>query len=464
MSPTLRSLLLLAWPIVVSRATQTVVGLADALMVAHLGPTALAAATTGALNTFLVLILPMGTVFIVGSFAAQLVGRGDPIGARRFALYGLLLSALTEVVGLAAVPALHGALDALSVRDGWLYPLLDYEPAMEAQMVDYVGLRLLGVGPAIGLEALGSYYGGLGETRVPMIANVVAMVLNVAFNWILIDGHLGAPAMGVAGAAIASAISTTVAFTGLFVFFVRGGPWPRFIGREMLRTLRFGLPSGLNWFLEFLAFAYFANVVVAGLGTTELAALNAVMQINSVAFMPAFGLGSAGAILVGQAIGSDQRDRVPGLVRMTFAVTATWQLLVGALYLLAPTAVFSPFAAEEASRAALMLVGVRMLMLSVAWQLFDAAATVLGEALRAAGDTLWPLVLRIAIAWLIFVPGTTLTVHGDGRWPGDVVAVAWLVLYLALLAVVLVARFSSGAWRKLTLVEPSIDDLAPAPP
>lgn len=70
MSPTLRTLLLLAWPIVVSRATQTVVGLADALMVAHLGPTSLAAATTGALNTFLVLILPMGTVLIVGSFAA----------------------------------------------------------------------------------------------------------------------------------------------------------------------------------------------------------------------------------------------------------------------------------------------------------------------------------------------------------------------------------------------------------
>lgn len=458
----LRTLLLLAWPIVISRATQTVVGLADALMVAHLGPTSLAATTTGALDTFLVLILPMGTIFIVGSFAAQLVGKDDALGARRFAVYGLAIAALTQAVGLAFVPVLEPLFDAFAVREGNPLGLLDYEPEMRAQMLSYLGYRLLGAGPAIGLEALGAYYGGVGRTRVPMVANLVAMGLNVLLNYALIDGHLGAPRLGVDGAAIASAISTTVAFLGLFVFFVRGGAWPSFRFPELVRTLRFGLPSGLNWFLEFLAFAYFANVVVVGLGTAQLAALNAVMQINSVSFMPAFGVASAGAILVGQAIGASRRDEVPGLVKLTFGVSATWQVLVGALYLLIPSLLFSPFAAEAESRAELLTIGVRMLMLSAGWQLFDAAATVLSEALRAAGDTLWPLVFRIAIAWLVFVPGTTFFVVEDGPLAGDVLAVLWLVLYMALLALALFLRFRSGRWRALELVEPSIDDVVAA--
>lgn len=213
MNPWLRTLLLLAWPIVVSRATQTVVGLADALMVAHLGPTALAATTTGALNSFLVLLLPLGTSFIVGSFASQLAGKGDLVGARRFALYGLVLAVLTELMG--------SVFDGLAVREGNALGLLSYEPEMQAQMVSYLGYRLLSVGPALGLEALASYYGGLGQTRVPMIANIVAMTSNVALTYLLIDGHFGAPRLGADGAAIASSISTSAAFFGLFFYFVR---------------------------------------------------------------------------------------------------------------------------------------------------------------------------------------------------------------------------------------------------
>ena len=73
--------------------------------------------------------------------------------------------------------------------------------------------------------------------------------------------------------------------------------------QELWRVLRFGLPNGVNWFLEFAAFVLFINVVVAHLGTTVLAAFNVVMQINSISFMPAFGVSSAGAIFVGEATG-----------------------------------------------------------------------------------------------------------------------------------------------------------------
>ena len=441
--PTLRDLLVLAWPVVISRSTQTVVGLADALMVAHLGESALAATTAGATNAFLVMILPMGTVFIVQSFASQLMGRGDPQGARRYALYGLLIAIVTQLVAMISIPAIEPALSVFA-----------YEPEVRSAMAGYMAYRLLSTGPAIGLEALAAYYGGLGSTRIPMIANVVAMIANVALNWVLIDGRLGAPALGVDGAAIASAVSTTIAFLGLFAYFLAGGRLPRPSMHELRRTLRFGLPSGLNWFMEFAAFNVFVNVVVADLGTTSLAALMAVMQVNAVSFMPAFGVATAGAILVGQQIGKGDRDDVPRLVRTTFATTATWQCLIGVAYLAVPALIFSPFAPDPASREALMDVGVRMLALSAGWQLFDAAATVLGESLRAAGDTVWPLVARVALAWIFFVPASWIGVHVlEG---GDVVAIAALIVYFALLALLLLLRFRHGRWRTLELVEPTV--------
>ena len=188
-------------------------------------------------------------------------------------------------------------------------------------MERYLALRLLSTGPAVGIEALGAYYGGLGNTRLPMRANVAAMLLNVAGNYLLIDGRLGAPALGVAGAALASTLSTCLASLGLFLVFVRDcrrHGTGRLRRPELLRLVRFGLPSGLNWFLEFAAFAFFVNVVVAGLGTTSLAALMAVVQLNSAAFMPAFGLASAGAILAGQAIAFVSLSIVHGHGRVLF--------------------------------------------------------------------------------------------------------------------------------------------------
>ena len=453
LAPTTGTLLRLAWPIIISRSTQVVVGLCDALMVAQLGQAALAATTTGAMNAFTLMILPMGICFIVASFSSQMMGAGDRVGARRYGFYGLAVAAATQVFCLAAIPFASPALS-----------LIGYEPAVREAMTGYLQLRLISGGAWIGIEALSNYYGGIGNTVRPMRANILAMVLNVALNWVLIGGNLGAPAMGVRGAALASTIATCIAFgwlLGLFLYEGRrdGRVVPRLAMSELARMLRFGLPNGFNWFLEFFAFMFFVNVVVAGLGTSALAAIVAVIQVNSVAFMPAFGLASAGAILVGQCIGAGRSDDVPGLVRKTFLLAAVWQGAVGTAYLLLPTLLFRPFAPERiAESGRLMEIGARMLMLSSAWQLFDAAATTLTEALRAAGDTTFPLWARIAIAWLVFAPGSWVSVRVLGA--GDVVAVLWVVVYIAILAGVLYLRFHHAAWRRIRLMDgpvPSIE-------
>lgn len=440
-----KQLLGLAWPIVAARATQAVIGFADAFMVAPLGEEPLAAVTTGALNVFAFVILPMGTAFILQSFAAQLRGRGDLAAVARYAWYGLALAGAAGIGAIIAVPAVPTVL-------GWL----GYTPGVHASMSTYLAIRLLSVTAAVGIEALGNWYGGLGNTRPALVAGLVAMVVNVALNYVLIEPRFGLPGYGVAGAAWAS---VTASFAGFFVIcaaFLQGWGHEHATApsnlewREFVRVLRFGLPNGANWFLEFAAFAVFVNIVIAHLGTTALAAFNVVMQINSVSFMPAFGISSAGAILAGEAIGRRAYDDVLPIVKTTGKLAATWMGSVGLVYLTIPSHLMGLFEPGGATNGALVGIGTTMLALSAAWQVFDAAGMTLSEALRAAGDTTWCMAARLLLAWLVFTPLAWAAVFVFGGGIGAVMAS--IIAYMALLAILMALRFASGRWKTIDLV------------
>ena len=492
-TPGYREFIALAWPIVLARSAQAVIGFSDAAMVAPLGENALAATTAAATNTLALFILPMGIVFIVQSFASQLAGRRDLDGARRYAYYALILAAITLVLSCAAIPGL-----------GTFVDMLGFTPEVRGLMATYMTIRFVAAGAVVGSEGLGNWYAGLGDTRVAMVANIIAMIVNIALNWVLIYGNLGAPALGVEGAAWASVIASWVGFAAIAAYFAvdRGrrvlaeiatrpeseappAPPPppthdpppspathdphatpetsgdlssaaerRLSWAEFRRMIRFGLPNGFNWFLEFSAFLVFINVIFADLGTSAVASLMAVIQVNSVSFMPAFGLTTAGAILVGQAIGRDTHDEVPRIVLRTLSLTMAWQGLVGIGYLLFPTALMAIFAAEgeSAETSKVALLGATLLAISAAWQLFDAFVMTLNEALRAAGDTAWCLWARVATAWLVWLPLTYVVV--SVIYVGSAPAAMWcMVAYFVVLSGVIGWRFRSGAWRRIQLTE-----------
>jgi MATE family multidrug resistance protein len=125
---------------------------------------------------------------------------------------------------------------------------------------------------------------------------------------------------------------------------------------------------------------------------------------------------------------------------------------VGLTYLLFPQVLLGLFQTEGSTTAEdFVAVGTLMLTFGCFWQCFDAAAMTVSEALRAAGDTAWPMWARIVLAWGLFFPGGWLTVVYAGG--GVAVTMSWVVGYLALLAIVLVLRFLSGRWRYIQLVE-----------
>lgn len=434
---------------VLARATQSVITFADAIQVEHLGPGSLAATATGGLNVYGLIILPQGIAFIIQSFVAQLTGRGERDEAPRFAMYGLVIAAIAGMVGFATIPLIEPLLG-----------LTSYSPPVRDQMTDYMTIRFISIAAVVGTEALGNWYGGLGNTWMQMVAGFITMIAAVFCNWLLIDGHLGAPALGVSGAAWAAVIGSWLGFAFLaFALWRRWGGAPRtpyirhLSFHELRRVIRFGLPNGLNWFMEFAAFQIFINVVMSSLGDETVAALNAVLAVNTIGFMPAFGLASAGAILAGQSIGRGERDDVWPQMKRTLLCTLTWMGVMGIIYLIFPHRILALFDSQHRS-AHLVEIGTTMLLISAAWQLFDAMGMTLSETLRAAGDTFWTAAARLVLAWAVFMPAAVLVVM---KWGGGAVgAMICLVAYLALLALLLGYRFRSGAWRKIELIEPKL--------
>ncbi len=441
-----QSLLELAWPVVLARSSQAVIGFCDALMSAPLGEAPLAAVTTSSINIHAVTILPMGIVFIAQSFAAQLFGQGRTATAIRYAWYALILAGVTMCVSIASIPAIEPLLS-----------FVGYEEDVQGFMTVYLQTRVFAVGAIVATEALGNWYGGIGNTRLHMIAGIVSMVANIGLNWVLIYGHWGAPPLGVFGAALASVVASWLGLLVLVIFFASGFSIPEDSCKprnlrlqEFLRMLRFGVPHGVSWFLEFSAFILFINVVVADLGTAVLAAMMVVININSVSFMPAFGLTSAGAILAAQAIGSKQLNEVKKVVGRTLGIALVWQCSVGLVYLLLPAPLMRWFTTPGAEGpSSVVEIGTTLLAISAAWQLFDALSMTLGEALRAAGDTAFILWARLVVAWLVFIPSAFIFVrYYDGGYRA---AMFCVVGYLAVQGTLLAVRFQSGVWKKIDL-------------
>lgn len=440
----LTALLGLAWPVLIAFASRSVIGFSNAVMVAPLGEDALAAVTTGALDIYAVNMLWLGTVTIVQSFVSQLRGRGEPEAIAQYAWYGLCVAAVAQAVALVSLPWLGDII-------GWF----GYESRVRVDMTEYIGVRLLAIFAAVGMEALAGWFRGLGDTRTAMLGGMIAMVLSIVGSYLLLEPHGPLPGYGVSGCAWASVGAAWAGFAFLYWRYraVRRASLatqtpPRW--SEFVRVLRYGVPSGVNWFLEFSALALFINLVVSRLGTTTLAAFNVVLQLNSISFMPAFGVATAGAILVGEAIGRRSFEDVGPMVKLTSRVACAWMGSVAIVYVTCGTLLMRFFQPRDLPAESMVEIGGTMLTFAAFWQLFDALGMTFGEALRAAGDTTWCMAAQLTLAWLVFTPVACVAVLVLGGSVDSMMAS--LLVYTALVAVAYGLRFASNGWRRIELV------------
>jgi len=432
-----RTILALGLPIVGGMLSQNVLNVVDTAMVGGLGDVALAATGQGSFLNFMAIAFVTGLSAGVQAMAARRLGEGRydeaAVGLNGGLLLALFLSVPASVLLIWQAPHLFG--------------LVSHDPAVVAVGTPYLQARLVAMAAAGMNFAWRGYWNGVSRSVLYLRTIVVMHVVNIALNWVLIYGHLGAPALGATGAGIASAVAT---WTGSLLYFGQGMLLARKSGflRGMpdlptMRTmLRLSLPSGLQQ----LFFATGFTVVfwiVGQVGTSELAAANVLITMTLVAILPGMGLGLAAASLVGQALG---RGDVPDARAWGWDVAklaAGVLLLLGLPGLLWPDLVLGAFLHDPATLALARF----PLRLSAATISVEGVAMVLMNALLGAGDNRRVMLLSIGIQWGVGIPaaavaGLVLGLGLPGVW---VAQVGYRVLWAAVFA----GAWHGGRWARI---------------
>jgi MATE family multidrug resistance protein len=446
----LRELTRLALPIAIAQGGQALMGLVDTLVVGRAGTSALAAVGLG-----------NGVFFAVSGFGMGLMMGFDPllsqsIGARQFSRARALLWQGGWMSLFAGV-----VLGALMLLTPALLLLAGIGAAEVDGARDYMLWRAPSLPLMLAFLTMRSYLQATAFTRPLVVATVAANILNLGADILLVFGgaelpaYFGplraVPAMGVAGSALASSLCTLLQL-GIVLLSVRAGaeqgaarPTRSPVWADLAQAARVGIPIGLHIAAEIGVFAL-AGVLAAGLGPASVGAHQIAISFASVTFTVAMGIGNAGSVRVGWAVGAHNTPQARLSGFMAFAGGAGFMALGALVFALFPRALAELAGAPED---VLPLV-VPLLMVSAVFQVFDGVQGVGAGVLRGAGDTRFTFVANMVGHYAIGLPLTLLLGFKLGL---GVVGIWWgLCAGLIAVAVALLWRFhrlSAGTLRPL---------------
>ncbi|MDB4951928.1 MAG: efflux family protein [Gemmatimonadetes bacterium] len=423
-----RALLRVAVPLVFSQLGAVAMTTTDTIMVGPLGPTALAAAGLASAIQMVALMFCTGTIMGMTTLVSHAAGAGDVLGSRRALGQGLLvalgLSVPQMVVLLLGRPialALGQAPDVAELAGGFMRALA------------------FGVAPFMVFYAFRQFLEGTGRTGPSVVITFLGVAANVVGNRLLIFGVPGhVPAFGVVG----SGWSTTAARWGMMLAIVGYLAWrgelgagfrvPRPDPALMRRILRVGLPIGGQVVAEVGIFSL-AAVMMGWMGKVELASHQVAINIASTTFMVALGSSIAGSIRVGLHVGAGSRRGVRRAAIATYLVALSFMAVCALVFLLFPAELIGLYSQDPR----ILRVGVRLMLLAAAFQVFDGAQVAGLSVLRGTGDTRIPMLITLVGYWVVGFPVAYIlgfhTPFGPaGIWAGLVAALAVVALLLFL--------------------------------
>jgi len=440
----------MAYPLILSQLSFTVQTFADRLFLTWYSAEAVAGAVTGLFATWALMGLFIGTGEFLTTFVAQYLGAGRPERIGPAMWQGLYFS-----LGAGLLVA------ALSPLAGPFFAWGGHAPELQAQETTYASILMLGTFPVVLMATLSTFFAGRGDTRVVLLVNIVSTVVDVVLNALWIFGLAGFPRAGVAGAAWSTIVSQALGALLYFAIMMR----PRFreayrtlsgwrLDPELLRRLlRFGLPTGLQFSLEILAFALFM-MIVGRLGTAPLAASGIAFSLNMIVFMPMLGLGTGVSALVGRYLSAGRPEIAERTTWSALWMSVVYMTSCGLLYVLAPSLLLRPYAAgaDPAVFAEVGATAVVLLRFVAVYSIFDMMNVIFSAGLKGAGDTRYPLGATVALSWVVMLaPAWLLCVRlGFGAY------VAWTTAsaYVVCLGLLMLRRFQQGGWKALRVIEP----------
>ncbi len=388
-----RRVLGLAWPLIVQNLLESLVGVVDTILVAHLGAVAIAGVGTAIEVLFFMISILMAVTIGASIMVAHAVGAQDNAAAARIAKQALSWG-LVGVLPLAAL----GALGARSIIG-----VFGVAPDVAAAGTTYLQIVMVTLPGMMTIFAISAVLRGCGDTRTPMVIGLLDNCINAFLAWVLIYGQFGLPALGVAGSAWAAGISRCFGATVLLVLLLRGRGklrlrgwhdwWPRLAPARQILAL--GIPAALEQVLISLSFTVMI-LLVATLGTITLATQQITFNALSVGFLPGFGFGMAASVLVGQSLGA----REAAAARAAAVSASRWSLLWAGICAIIFLTLAHPILRIFTNDPAVIDLGVRSLhVLAFSLPLWGQGAVWSGG-MRGAGNTRLPLLANVSGMWL----------------------------------------------------------------
>jgi MATE family, multidrug efflux pump len=427
----------LAGPVVLAELGWMSMGIVDTLMVGRLSPEAIGGVGIGSNTFFAIAVFGMGLLLGLDTLVSHAFGARRLDECHRWLLHGAALAVILTLPITMLVWLLLWSLDFWGL-DRRVLPLTR----------DYLSVVSWSLLPLLLYAACRRYLQAMGVVRPVMFALISANLVNAFVNWTLIFGHLGAPALGVRGAAWATVLARVYMVLFLIATIVyrertadgaglsavpgqRLSDTPLRLERLRLKKLlRLGFPAASQLTLEVGVFAT-ATALAGKLSPAPLAAHQISLNLAGATFMVPYGIASAGAVRVGQSIGRQDPEGAARAGWTALAIGVGFMTLAAAAFLGVPRLLLGAFTSD----ATVIDVGVRVLAVAALFQIFDGIQGVATGILRGLGDTRSPVIWNLAGHWLFGLPvGYTLCfVLGFGvvgLWTGLSVGLTFVAVLL----------------------------------
>ena len=450
----------IAWPSFLELMLTQLTSMADQIMVGQLpgqlGVTALSAVGLSAQPKFLLMTmiqaLNVGATAMVARFRGQ--GNQEKANAvfRQGIIISLIISAISMILGLVFDAQLIRFIAGSGISDETFQLGREY---FRIQMYGFVPLALTFTCTAV--------LRGIGDTKTPMYYNIIANVTNLIFNYFMIYGKFGFPALGVTGASIATVIGQMVAFfialyvvvsKKRYVYITFGKGMLKFDRDIMYDVVVIGLPSMIEQLFMRAGNIIFTRTVT-GLGDTPYATHLVCMNIQSMSFMIGQAFANASTTLVGQSLGKKRYDMAEIFMRYTRHIGMAVSVVVGlGMFFFGRNIVWLYNQTPE-----IVNMGGQILMLMAFLQPLQSSQFIIAGGLRGAGDTKYTAMVILITVLIVRASFAVVMVNflNWGLWG------AWIALACdqALRSLLILLRYNSGKWKNIRLRGDSSDaDLA----
>jgi MATE family multidrug resistance protein len=392
------------------------VGLADSIMIGGLGTVSLAAGAF-ANSVFVVpMVFGIGMAYGLTTPIANADGEGAPLKARSFLKHGIYLNGFVAVLMFLVLLGFQN-----------LLPFMGQDPAVLEESRSYFTIICLSLIPLLGFLTFKQFAEGLSDTRVAMVISIAANLINIGLNYLLIHGHFGFPQLGLDGAGLATLIARILMVVSMAIYVFRkpafkvytaGIEW-LVIEKERFKTLfNIGFPSGLQYIFEVSTFAM-AAVMAGWINPESLAAHQIAISLASVSYMAASGFGAAANVRVSNQLGAGNIRSLRRAAHSTCVLVLGLMTLFGLIYLFGRH-YFPSFYSDDPKVIAL---SGQLLIVAVAFQIFDGMQVTTLSALRGLSETRIPTLIVFVSYWIIgfaacYTLGFTFNLGPLGIWIG----------------------------------------------